>query len=106
ARALRDRAPFDPERLGEIDDRLDAIGKLKRKYGDSVEAIAGFRERIASTLDQIDRHDEVVAELDARVARTGESAGESALALSETRAAAARRLERLIQAELRGLGME
>jgi len=106
ARALRDRAPFDPERLGEIDDRLDAIGKLKRKYGDSVEAIAGFRERIASTLDQIDRHDEVVAELEARAARTGESAGESALALSETRAAAARRLERLIQAELRGLGME
>jgi len=106
ARALRDRAPFDPERLGEIDDRLDAIGKLKRKYGDSVEAIAGFRERIASTLDQIDRHDEVVAELDARVARTGESAGVSALALAETRAAAARRLERLIQAELRGLGME
>jgi len=106
ARALRDRAPFDPERLGEIDDRLDAIGKLKRKYGDSVEAIAGFRGRIASTLDQIDRHDEVVAELEARAARTGESAGESALALSETRAAAARRLERLIQAELRGLGME
>ena len=106
ARALRDRAPFDPERLGEIDDRLDAIGKLKRKYGDSVEAIAGFRERIASTLDQIDRHDEVVAELEARVARTGESAGVSALALAETRAAAARRLERLIQAELRGLGME
>jgi DNA repair protein RecN (Recombination protein N) len=106
ARALRDRAPFDPERLGEIDDRLDAIGKLKRKYGDSVEAIAGFRGRIASTLDQIDRHDEVVAELEARVARTGESAGESALALAETRAAAARRLERLIQAELRGLGME
>ena len=106
ARALRDRAPFDPERLGEIDDRLDAIGKLKRKYGDSVEAIAGFRGRIASTLDQIDRHDEVVAELEARVARTGESAGVSALALAETRAAAARRLERLIQAELRGLGME
>jgi len=106
ARALRDRAPFDPERLGEIDDRLDAIGKLKRKYGDSVEAIAGFRERIASTLDQIDRHDEVVAELEARVARTGESAGVSALVLAETRAAAARRLERLIQAELRGLGME
>ena len=106
ARALRARAPFDPERLGEIDDRLDAIGKLKRKYGDSVEAIAGFRGRIASTLDQIDRHDEVVAELEARVARAGESAAESALALAETRAAAARRLERLIQAELRGLGME
>ena len=106
ARALRDRAPFDPERLGEIDDRLDAIGKVKRKYGDTVEAIAAFRARVATTVDQIARHDEIVAELEARVTRAGESAGESALALAETRAGAARRLERLIQTELRGLGME
>ena len=33
ARALRDRAVFDPERLEQIDARLDAIVKLKRKYG-------------------------------------------------------------------------
>jgi DNA repair protein RecN (Recombination protein N) len=106
ARALRDRAPFDPGRLNEIDDRLDAIGKLKRKYGDSVEAIAAFRGRLATTLHQIDRHDEVVAELEGRTARAVEAAGEAALALAETRATAARRLERLIQTELRGLGME
>jgi DNA repair protein RecN (Recombination protein N) len=106
ARALRDRAPFDPGRLNEIDDRLDAIGKLKRKYGDSVEAIAAFRDRLATTLHQIDRHDEVVAELEGWTARAVEAAGEAALALAETRASAARRLERLIQTELRGLGME
>jgi len=106
ARALRDRAPFDSDRLGEIDDRLDAIGKLKRKYGDSVEAIAEYRARIASTLHQIDRHDEVVAGLEARMARAGEAAGEAGLALADTRTAAARRLDRLIQTELRGLGME
>ena len=106
ARALRDRAPFDPDRLREIDDRLDAVGKLKRKYGDSAEAIAAYRARLASTVDQIARHDEIVAELEARTAGAADAAGEAALALAEARAAAARRLERLIQTELRGLGME
>ena len=102
ARGLRDRAPFDPDRLGEIDDRLDAIGKLKRKYGDSADAIATYRAQIAAALDRLDRHDEVVADLEARMARAGEAAGEAALALAEIRAVAARRLERLIQTELRG----
>ena len=45
ARALRDRAVFDPERLEQIDERLDAIGKLKRKYGDTVAAIARLPAR-------------------------------------------------------------
>src|SRR6266851_3596366 len=43
ARVLRDRAVLDPERLEQIDARLDAIVKLKRKYGDSVAAILAHR---------------------------------------------------------------
>jgi DNA repair protein RecN (Recombination protein N) len=48
----------------------------------------------------------VVAELEGRVARTAEAAGQAALELAETRTAAAVRLERQVQRELRGLGME
>jgi DNA repair protein RecN (Recombination protein N) len=106
ARALRDRAPFDPGRLAEIDDRLDAIVRLKRKYGETAAAVAAFRAEIAATLDRLERHDEVVAELEERVARAAEAAAKAALALGEARAAAASRLERQIQKELRGLGME
>jgi DNA repair protein RecN (Recombination protein N) len=106
ARALRDRAPFDPDRLAEIDERLDAITRLTRKYGETADAVGVYRARIAATLDRLERHDEVVAELEGRVARTAEAAGQAALELAETRTAAAVRLERQVQRELRGLGME
>jgi DNA repair protein RecN (Recombination protein N) len=106
ARALRDRAPFDPERLAEIDERLDVITRLKRKYGEAAEAVGAYRAQIAATLDRLERHEEVVAELEGRVARTADAAGQAALELAETRAGAASRLERQVQKELRGLGME
>ena len=106
ARALRDRAVFDPERLEQIDARLDAIVKLKRKYGDSVAAILAHRQEVASTLDRITRHDAIAEEMERAVAEAAAAAGAEAAALSHARTRGAERLERLIQKEIRGLGME
>jgi len=106
ARALRDRAVFDPDRLERIDARLDAIVKLKRKYGDSVAAILAHRQEAAAALDRITRHDAVAEELEAAVAAAAAAAATEADALSQARIRGAERLERLIQKEIRGLGME
>ena len=106
ARALRDRAVFDPERLEQIDARLDAIVKLKRKYGDSVAAILAHRQEVATALDRITRHDAIAEEMERTVADAAAAAGTEAAALSAARARAAERLERLVQKEIRGLGME
>ena len=105
-RALRDRAPFEPERLAAIDERLDAISRLKRKYGETAEAVGAYRAQVATTLDRLERHDEVVAELQGAVTRAGEAAGRAAIELADARTTAAGRLERQVQKELRGLGME
>lgn len=105
-RALRDRAVFNPERLEQIDARLDALVKLKRKYGDTAAAIRGYRQQIAQALERIERHDELQQELEREVAAAAREAAVQALALSEARQRAAERLERLIQKEVRGLGME
>lgn len=105
-RSLRDRAVFDPERLEEVDGRLDALGRLKRKYGDSASAIAAYREEIARALERVERHDALVAELSAEVERAAEAAAAEAVVLSEARGKAAERLGRLIQKEVRDLGME
>jgi len=106
ARALRDRAVFDPERLEQIDARLDTIVKLKRKYGDSVAAILAHRQEAATALDRITRHDAIAEEMERGVAEAAAAAGAEAAALSQTRTRGAERLERLIQKEIRGLGME
>ncbi len=106
ARALRDRAVFDPERLEQIDARLDAIVKLKRKYGDSVAAILAHRQEAAAALDRITRHDAIAEEMERAVAEAAAAAGAEAAALTQARTRGAERLERLIQKEIRGLGME
>ena len=106
ARALRDRAVFDPERLEQIDARLDTIVKLKRKYGDSVAAILAHRQEVATALDRITRHDAIAEQMERTVAEAAAAAGAEAAALSQARTRGAERLERLIQKEIRGLGME
>ena len=106
ARALRDRAVMDPDRLRLVDERLDAISGIKRKYGETTAAVSAYREEIARGLDRIERHDAIVEEMQAEVARASEAAGRQGRGLSETRTEAAPRLERLIQRELRTLGMD
>ena len=105
-RGLRDRSVMDPDRLRQIDERLDAIGSVRRKYGETPAAIARYREEIAQALDRIERHDAIALETEREVAAAAESAAREAAVLSEARARAAKRLETMIQRELRALGME
>jgi DNA repair protein RecN (Recombination protein N) len=106
ARALRDRAVMDPDRLRLIDERLDAIGAIKRKYGETAAAVSAYRDEIARALDRIERHDAIVEEMQGEVERAREAAEHEGRELSEARAEAAPRLERMIQRELRTLGMD
>ncbi len=105
-RSLRDRLSFDPERLEELDARLDVLTRLKRKYGESEEAILAYRELIRAELDRMEHHEETLTTAEATVARSADAAGGEALALSELRRAATSNFERLVQQELRSLGME
>lgn len=105
-RALRQRAVIDPRRIEEIDGRLDALSKLRRKYGESVEAIWHHRQAAAATLDRLDRHEALVVQMEAEVERWVSAARTAALDLSAARGTAADRLGRLVQREIRSLGME
>jgi DNA repair protein RecN (Recombination protein N) len=104
-RGLRDRAAADPERLAEIETRLDAIARLKRKYGETEALILARRQAVAEALDQIESQDALLEEREREVQALARAAGEEALELSAVRARAAQRLERQIQREVRGLGM-
>ncbi len=105
-RRYRDAVEYDPEGLGDVEERLELIASLKRKYGDEIADILEFARRAQAELDSIGHSEERMAELGrAEIALLGEIAGAGA-ELSAARHAAARRLEAAIEAELNDLNME
>jgi len=105
-RSLRESVVFEPGRLETIDDRLDALTRLKRKYGDSVEAMLAFRERAAADLDRLARHDELLVAEETRVEALRAELLRVAEILGAQRRATAAKLGALAQKEVRALGME
>jgi DNA repair protein RecN (Recombination protein N) len=105
-RRLRDGIVAEPGRLDAIHERLDALARLKRKYGDGEEAMLRFRDEAAAELERSERHDEVVAEQDRVLAQLDAELAATAAVLSERRQAAAARLATLVERTLRALGME
>jgi DNA repair protein RecN (Recombination protein N) len=105
-RGLRDTIVFEPGRLEAIDERLDALTRLKRKYGDSEEALLCFRADAAAELDRLERHEELLAEDERRLAELEAEMVSAARALGATRRDAAANLGPRVQRELRQLGMD
>jgi DNA repair protein RecN (Recombination protein N) len=105
-RAFRDELSFDPARLETIDDRLDALGRLQRKYGETAEAIVRFRDQAAAELERLARHEEVLATEERALAEVSAELDREAAVLSTRRRSAAARLAARTQRELRLLGME
>jgi len=104
-RDYRDRLEFDPDRLAQIERRLDVLHALKRKYGDTVEDILAYRDRIREETDRLENRDERLRGL----AEAEESLRASLLDLAERLSAvrrdAAARLSEEIVRELAELNM-
>src|SRR5262249_56746792 len=63
-RGLRERAVMDPDRLRQIDERLDAMAGIKRNHGETAAAGAAYRAEIAAALDRLERHDAIAEEME------------------------------------------
>lgn len=108
ARALRSYATAieaDPARLAEIEERLDLLSRLKRKYGATVADVIRFGEESAREQETLvnseERLEELAAELELLKARIGEVAAE----LSARRSEAAERLAAGVEGQLQDLNM-
>ncbi len=100
------RIEFDPERLEEVESRLDLIRQLKRKYGDSIAAILRYRQQIEQELQKLETSEERLEQLQKEWEQVRRELAEAALALSQVRQELARRLERTVQNHLKALMME
>jgi len=95
----------DDQRLQELEDRLHAIARLKRKYGGSVEAVLEHRARAAEELAHLDSGEQRVRELQEALEREQRAAAELARELSARRKQAATRLSQAVSRELSSLSM-
>jgi DNA repair protein RecN (Recombination protein N) len=94
-----------PEHLAEVEDRLAVLDRLKRKYGPALEDVIAFGADVARKLSEVENKDEILRELRSQLAKTGAEYLRAARALSKTRQDAARKLEKLVEAEINDLAM-
>ena len=101
----RETVEFNPRRLQQVEDRLSLIKKLKRKYGDTVEAIIGFAEQVEHELSQIENSAERIEALQAHEAELTQALAAVAMELSCQRRIAAEQLGKSVESELQDLRM-
>jgi DNA repair protein RecN (Recombination protein N) len=109
AYGLRDylsRLDADPARLEEIETRLASIDRLKRKYGTSILEIFAFLDQTRGQIAQVENAGARMEELRQTRKRLGAEYEKLSAELTASRSAAARRLEKRVEAELAQLAMD
>lgn len=104
-RDLKNSFGFSPKELDQVEDRLDHLHRLKKKYGATVRDMLDYLNKIRQELDQIELSDDLLIKL--KKQRKAQLAMTRTLAetLSAQRKAAAERLKARIEEELRQLDM-
>jgi len=95
-----------PERLGEIEDRLAALDRLKRKYGATLGEVMSFGAEVAGKLAELENRDARLRELDAQLLAAAKAYEVAAKNLSEERVAAARKLGKVAERQINELAMQ
>lgn len=104
-RAMRDNLSYSEGELEEIEERLDAIHKLKRKYGASVEDVLAYLADSEQRLDEIEFASDRIETLKKREAELQKETIRQGEILREKRLSAAQAMESRICDELRQLDM-
>jgi DNA repair protein RecN (Recombination protein N) len=95
-----------PEHLAQVEDRLALLDRLKRKYGPTLDEVIQCGVEVARKLSEIENKDEILQQLRAELSRAENTYRTAARELSKRRSDAARKLERLVEAEINDLAMK
>ena len=105
ARDFAENVQAGPERLGEIEDRLAELDRLKRKYGKTLAEVIAFGAESARQLAEVENCDTLLAELRVLEARHAAEFATAAEALTAARSAAAKTLEKAAEKQINELAM-
>ncbi|MFQ3548931.1 MAG: DNA repair protein RecN [Armatimonadota bacterium] len=101
-----DNIEFNPAKLELVEERLDLIRTLKKKYGDTIDDILAYAENTKEKLKALETSEERSSELDTIIANTENELKEICNLLSSERKKKAKEFESLIQKELADLAMD
>jgi DNA repair protein RecN (Recombination protein N) len=95
-----------PEHLAQVEDRLALLDRLKRKYGPTLDEVIAFGVDVSRKLAEVENKEEILRGLRTELAKAAAEYLRAARVLSKKRAEAARRLEKLVEAEINDLAMK
>jgi DNA repair protein RecN (Recombination protein N) len=102
-RDLKNKYDLEPERLAEIEERIELIKSLERKYGEGEEAIMTYRDTAENELRRLDLTDERLRSLETDLNEKEHMLSEATLTLSGKRKHVAKMIEELVKKELKEL---
>ena len=105
-RSIRDKSEFSPEELDAAISRLDEINRLKMKYGNSIEEIMDYRDKLEKSISEVDNIDELKEKLTAEKKQAEAELQKLSAQLSEARKKAAGSLQEKILYELKDLNFK
>lgn len=105
-RGYATRVEADPLALRQVEDRLDQINRLKRKYGATIDDILAFKRQVDDELDRIRNQEQDRQTLQAERDRLETELRTLGARLSKARAAAALKLKQALEREARQLAMK
>ena len=101
-----DSMEWNGERLNEIEERLELIHQLKRKYGDTIEDILHYHIRIVKELREMENAEQNSEKQERQLSEALEKVKELAIKLSKQRKKSAKKLEKMIHEQLSALYMD
>lgn len=101
-----DSMEWNGERLNEIEERLELIHQLKRKYGDTIEDILHYHSRIEKELREMENAEQNSEKQERQLSEALEKVKELAIKLSKLRKKSAKKLEKMIHEQLSALYMD
>ena len=103
---MKEEIYFDEEERSNIENRLDTIYSLKRKYGNSIEEILEYRDKIEKEIDEIENKDEYNNKLKRKDRKNKKEMLKIAQNMHKTRLSYAEKLSSLINKEIEALEMK
>ena len=97
---------YNPVRLDQVEERLNTLQILKKKYGGSIESALAHLDKIKREIENIDTLDEQIKEVSEKIYSVKLSLSEKALSLSKLRKSSAEKMQEAVSNELNALQMQ